>query len=147
MNRKAAKRFLILHVLAVTAAVLFPVYVKIATVVSGFWPGCLLHDLLFIYCPLCGGTRAVSALMGLNFALAWQSNAFVVLVAGVGSIFYVIAWVRLLRGKEKLWILPGWLWISLAVLMIVFGVLRNVLMIGWGVDPLGDLGFVWHRGA
>ena len=145
MNRKAAKHFLILHGIAAGAALLFPLYMWIAKLLSAVFPGCAMHDFLFLYCPLCGGTRAVSHLLHFEFVAAVRANAFVVFAAAVALVFYILAWVRLFKGRERLFRIPGWLWVGLVVLMFLFGVLRNVLMVKWGIDPLGDLAAVWHK--
>ncbi len=145
MNRKAAKQYVLLHVILAAAALLFPVYVRLAEGISAGLPTCFLHDFLFLYCPLCGGTRAVSALLRFDFPAALRYNAFVVALIAAALIYDAVALVRLLRGKERLWRVPGWLWIAAVAVMVVFGIVRNVLMIGWGIDPLGDLSIIWNR--
>ena len=125
MNRKTAKRFLLLHIAAVAAALLFPLYARFADFLSFGLPKCLLHDVFYVYCPLCGGTRAVEALLRLNLTDALRCNALVVAALPFALVFYLRAWRRLLRG-------------------VLFGVARNVLMIGFGIDPLGDLWPVWN---
>ena len=57
---------------------------------------------------------------------------------------YIVAWVRLLRGRTVLFRFLAWEWIAAAVLLLVYGVLRNVAMIRLGYDPLGDLGAFWN---
>ena len=64
MNRKTAKRFLLLHIAAVAAALLFPLYARFADFLSFGLPKCLLHDVFYVYCPLCGGAPDLTALKG-----------------------------------------------------------------------------------
>ncbi len=142
---RAARNFIILHLAGLVGLLLFPLYTALARKLTAVLPGCILHDLLFIYCPLCGGTRAVEALLRLDLPAALAANGFVVLCVGIALVCYVRAWVRLLRGKERLWTLPGAFWIVMTVLMLAFWILRNVLMIGFGIDPTGDLAWLWNR--
>ena len=101
MNRKTAKRFLLLHIAAVAAALLFPLYARCADFLSFGLPKCLLHDVFYVYCPLCGGTRAVEALLRLNLTDALRCNALVVAALPFALVFYLRAWRRLLRGIRR----------------------------------------------
>ncbi|MBQ3014183.1 MAG: DUF2752 domain-containing protein, partial [Clostridia bacterium] len=74
--------FLTLHGVAILGALLMPLYMKVSSYLDGILGGCLMHR-LFIYCPLCGGTRAVAALLRLDFVAALKYNAFVVLMCFV----------------------------------------------------------------
>jgi hypothetical protein len=134
--------FLILHVAALLAALFLPLYIKVANWLGGVFGGCLMHR-FFIYCPLCGGTRAVAQLTRFHFAEAWNYNALVVILCAVVLGFDVWAWVRYFQKKEPLIILPRWCWITSCVLLVVYFILRNVLMIFLGIDPTGDLGYFW----
>ena len=144
MNRKAAKQFLLAHIAAIAAVLLLPLYARFADFLSFGMPKCLLHDIFYVYCPLCGGTRAAEALLRLNVAEAFRCNALVVLSVPFVLFFYLRAWRRLLRGEQQLWRVPAWVWIAVVSAMVLFGVARHVLMIGFGIDPLGDLWPVWN---
>ena len=144
IQKKSGKIYLLVHIALLAAILLFPLYRSVAQRISALFTGCLLHDRLFLYCPLCGGTRAVSSLLRLEIAEAFSYNAFVVLLVIVAIGLDVWAFVRLVRGHTNLLPLPGWIWIVFAVLLILYGVLRNYLMIARGVDPVGDLGVFWN---
>ena len=98
----------------------------------------------FIYCPLCGGTRALAALTYFQFAEAWNYNALVVILCFVVLALDVWAWVRYFQKKEPLIILPRWSWITACVVLVIYFILRNVLMIFFGIDPTGDLVYFWN---
>lgn len=134
--------FLGLHAAAIIGAILFPLYVKVANYVSSIFGGCLMHR-FFIYCPLCGGTRAVAALIRLDFEAAWNYNAFAVVLIAVALGLDVWAWVRYVQKKEPLIILPKWIWIAFCSALVIYFILRNVLMIFFGIDPTGDLVYFW----
>ena len=105
--------------------------------------GCAFHGLLRLYCPFCGGTRALASLLRLDFPEALRYNAFVCLFV-IGMIVWDgILLVRMLRKQEKWWVVPRWYLIFSIVFFCSFFVLRNLLMILWKYDPLGDLGVFW----
>ena len=143
-NKRTALRFAGVHLVLAACAALFPLYRYLVGLLPRNMTGCILHDWFFLYCPLCGGTRAVSALLRLRFAAALHANAYVVLLAGVALAHYILAWVRLLRGEQKLFRFLAWEWIAVGVLLVVWGVVRNLLMVYVGYDPLGDLGVFWN---
>jgi hypothetical protein len=135
-------RFLALHGVVLLAALFMPLYIKVANWLGGVFGGCLMHR-FFIYCPLCGGTRAIAALTRFQFLEAWNYNALVVLLSVVVLGLDVWAWIRYLQKKEPLIILPRWSWITTCVLLVTYFILRNVLMIFFGIDPTGDLVYFW----
>lgn len=144
IHKKVGKLYLLAHVILLAAILAFPIYRAVAQGIASGFTGCLIHDRLFLYCPLCGGTRAVSALLRFELAEAFAYNAFVVLLVFLAVVLDVWAFVRLLRGHANLLPIPGWGWIVLAVLLVLYGVLRNYLMIAHGIDPVGDLGVFWN---
>ena len=144
IHKKSGRIYLLLHTILLAVLLAFPVYRAVAQRLSSVFMGCLIHDRFFLYCPLCGGTRAVSALLRFELAEAFSYNAFVVLLVFFAIALDVWAFVRLLRGHANLLPIPGWGWIVLVVLMILYGVLRNYLMIAHGIDPVGDLVAFWN---
>ena len=144
MRGDSRSRFWRWQMILAGAVALFPLYGWLAPKLLEGRGGCFLHDWLSVYCPFCGGTRAVSALLHLNFAEAFRLNALVVLLIALAIILDVWAFVRLRRGCEQLLPLPSWSWILLLALTLLFAVLRNYLMIAHGIDPTGDLGHIWN---
>lgn len=144
INRRSATLYLILHAGLLLAVVLFPLYRALASYVTQFVTGCMIHDYLFLYCPLCGGTRAANALLHLDIVAALRFNPLVVVLVVLAIVLDIVALVRLLKGKSKLLLFPEWGWIALVALMIAYTVLRNYLMIAHGYDPVGDLGVFWQ---
>ena len=136
---------IVVHAVILVGVLLFPLYRSFATEITKRIPGCVLHDLCFLYCPLCGGTRAIAALLRLEVLEALQYNAFVAISVVTAVILDVVAIVRLLLKKERVLPLPSWSWIPLVALLLGYAVLRNYLMIAHGYDPTGDLGFIWNR--
>ena len=108
-----------------------------------FFSNCWVHDVLFLYCPLCGGTRAVTAMSQLDFVEAFRYNAAVVIFAFLFLIADLVILIRLIRKKENWWVIPQWSWIAALGLFVGYTVLRNLLLVIWGIDPTGDLA-VFH---
>ena len=145
VQKKRWTWYIVLHALLLLGALLFPLYRTLAQGLTRYVPGCVLHDFCFLYCPLCGGTRAVGALLRLDLLGALQYNAFVTIALLAVLVMDVVALVRLIQKKQRLLPLPSWSWIPFVTLLLVYAVLRNYLMIAHGYDPTGDLGFIWHR--
>lgn len=146
---KAAKRPIYLYIGIHLAIPLIALLAKIFSLYAQKTPttpfsGCWVHDFLFLYCPLCGGTRATGALARFDIAEAFRYNAAVVIFAFLFLIVDIVLLVRLLRKKEKWWSIPLWCWLAVVGLFAGYTVLRNVLMIFWGIDPVGDLAVFWQ---
>ena len=135
--------FLAMHAAALVIYLLLPLYWKLSGYIFKLFGGCIMKRFLFLYCPLCGGTRAVMALARLDFVAAFQHNAFVAVAFFVILILDIVAWVRLFQKKQLLIKLPNWSWVAFAVAMIAYWILRNYLLIAYSIDPTGDLGVFW----
>ena len=145
MKKAAAVKMLLLHALAALAVALFPTYRLVTSLLPPFlMGGCFLHDYFMLYCPLCGGTRAVDALLHWQWGEALRCNALVVLSLPAFVVLYLSMWIRLFRGEERLLRIPRRLWATAIAALVVFGLLRNLLLIGFGIDPLGDLLSFWQ---
>lgn len=144
MDPRAKRFFIWLHVGLLAAVLLFPLYRFLTDLVPKHIPECFLHDFLFLYCPFCGGTRALGALLKLQIGKALCYNPLVVLMAVAALAADVRAWIRLRRGKREIYPIPTLAWILAIAILVLYGVLRNVLLVRYGVDPLGDLFRFWH---
>ena len=97
--------------------------------------GCYIKDTFHIYCPGCGGTRALKELLKLNIAGSLAMNPMVIVV------FLVIAFMHI---REKRLGLKknnmARIVILTALLVFWFGyfLFRNYLLLYKGIDLLGD---------
>ena len=96
---------------------------------------CILHATTGLNCPFCGSTRMAAALLRGDLDAAWHFNPVVLVIGpliGVAIGYQMLAWalesLRLIR-LPRLTISPrtlGWLTKALAVILIVYGVARNL---------------------
>jgi Protein of unknown function (DUF2752) len=93
-----------------------------------FYPQCPVFQYLHIYCPGCGATRALAALLHLRIAEALHYNALVVLLAPVLLAYFFAAYSKARRDQVFSWprVPASWL-TALLVLTAAFGVVRNFL--------------------
>ncbi|MEV8378583.1 DUF2752 domain-containing protein [Kribbella sp. NPDC056861] len=96
---------------------------------------CLLHATTGLNCPFCGATRMAAALLRGDLDAAWHFNPVVLVLGplmGVAIGYQLLAWglerVRLVK-LPRLRLSPralDWGIKALAVLLVVYGVARNL---------------------
>lgn len=90
-------------------------------------PLCPLHAVTGLNCPLCGGTRAVYALLHGQFGVALHDNLLVV----VGIPFLALYWLRRRKVEPGTRVLsPVAVWTIVAI-GVIFGVARNLPIGSW----------------
>lgn len=105
---------------------------------------CFLDEQLHLYCPGCGGTRALFALMRFSLAESVLSNPIVLYLVFLFLYYYIGTTLAVLAKGRRIYFRPGYWMIWIGVLLIIWtGVLRNVLAIRYGIDYLGDVAPYW----
>ena len=82
---------------------------------------CLFHELTGLYCPGCGATRSIVSLIKLNPYQAFRYNMIITILIPIFLIWLFYKYI--LKGKKRI---PNWMWWTLLVVLLVFGVLRNI---------------------
>jgi hypothetical protein len=99
---------------------------------------CLFHSVTGFYCPGCGGTRAVKALLSFHILESMRYHPFVPYTAIVGGWFMVSQTIeRLSQGKIRIALhyRDIYLWLAGAILLLNV-LVKNILLAIWGVDLL-----------
>lgn len=101
--------------------------------------GCTIRDQYHIYCPACGGTRALEALLQFHPLESLYYNpivilllAFIIFMAGLN--LYEHFGPRKQR-HYRARIIADCL---ILVIWFLFGIIRNYLLVFHGIDLLGD---------
>lgn len=101
--------------------------------------GCIIRRLFRIYCPGCGGTRAVRALIRLDFGQSLYYNPIVILLFLYFLILIVNQIIEVIHPEKpkncRVKVIAGK---TLLAFIICFAILRNYLLIFQGIDMLGD---------
>ncbi len=132
--------FVVFNVLCVCAATVYLLFLRLCMRLG--ISVCLLKKLFRIYCPGCGGTRAFFSLIHGDIIGSLLCNPIVLLLiiafcfyeaVGLFGIFAKKALPNILIGINRR--IPFFL----AVCTAVFFILRNIFLIFFGIDPLGDI--------
>lgn len=99
--------------------------------------GCIIKDKFNIYCPSCGGTRALKALLNFHFLESLYYNPIVLLI--IMLIIFKFCHHRLKAINEQKLDYKN-LVVSIIFLLIWFTyfIARNILLY-YGIDLLGDI--------
>lgn len=122
---------------AITAVILL-VIIKKATGfnVLNLLGTCMLHLLTGCYCPGCGGTRAVYALLRGEVWRSFCYHPFVLYTAVMGSWFMISQTIeRVSRGRIKIGMhfREIYMWIALGIIAVNF-LVKNAALLIWHVD-------------
>jgi Protein of unknown function (DUF2752) len=94
---------------------------------SRFYPRCPVLLWLHVYCPGCGGTRAVAALLHFRLEEAMHWNAMVVIFFPFAAVFLALTYGRAMKEKQFIWpMIPDSLLKLSLVLIAIFTVVRNL---------------------
>ena len=128
--------FLYLNLALFLLALLFWGYVALCEALTGQL-FCVFKILTGSYCPFCGGTRCLSALLQFDLPGALRYNALVVFTALMGLVYEIKTLAAILRCRPRPFALPRWAASVYLALLLVFFLGRNLLL--WcGIDIIGD---------
>lgn len=105
--------------------------------VGGIFSFCFIHDICHMYCMTCGATRATMALLAGDLLSALRYHAALVWTYAALLVIDIRALVRILRKKERPFLLPSAVWWGLLAVFCVYVLVRNIALAG-GWDWIGD---------
>ena len=135
---KRARNILIaVNAFTVVGVILFVIASNIAMELDA---KCSLVEVAHMYCPGCGGTRAVYALLRLDIISAIRYNISVPFGAFVYLYYDIGALVAIISGNDKYWKNQKFIliYIFIGILLLNF-LVRNILLWGFGIDVIGDI--------
>lgn len=124
MNKK--RTIIILTELAI---IIFAVILVNTVNITQYTIGCWFYQATGLQCPSCGGTRCVINIFQGNFKEAFFLHPIYFLTVVYLLIVNIIYIINISR-KEKIakWIYPKpWYAIVLAIILVVYGFLRNII--------------------
>lgn len=99
---------------------------------------CLFRAVTKIYCPGCGGTRAVYLLLTGHPVLSFLYHPIVLYTVFacvyIGARFAIDALIPPV-GRKPFCLTPVWLWVALAILLVNWGV-KNFFLLALHIDLL-----------
>lgn len=89
---------------------------------------CVFEEITGFYCPGCGVTRMVFALLHGDIRQAIAYNSFVMVLMPFIIVFALNRYYCWLKNKKDYWMkrIPDWIWYLLIIFAILFGILRNM---------------------
>lgn len=124
------QRFLkVLGVYALLLLLLF-LYYYLATYFH-FQIPCLFRYITGYYCPCCGITRCLFAILQLQFYQAFRYNALIFLLLPVFGFFIIWNSYHYVLGKKNFYSIPNCVYIFLVISFILFGIARNMDMFSY----------------
>ena len=100
---------------------------------------CLVHDILHVYCPGCGATRAFLSLLRLDVAAAAQYNLMVfILPVYVLFLIATLVFEKVNPQKGSCAKIRFRASLILVAIWLSYFVIRNVLLLVFGIDLVGD---------
>ena len=122
--------------LAILAIVLFPLYLKYCHMLPV--SSCIMLEVLHIYCPACGVTRAIYSLLHFDILNSIKYNPIVVIGAILFIIYQIAVIKHLIKGKERECFLKPWMAYVFLAFWMIYAIVRNVLLV-YGIDILGNV--------
>ena len=137
-RKRAITLLLLINALALGVAVGYTLLVDRLTEIGLFT--CSFKDTFHLYCPGCGGSRSVAHLLKFDFYSSFRSYPPMMIFLFFSIDLELRGVMAILRDDKRA--LTGfnlnWL-ISIPVAIIIHFVLRNVFLLCFGLDYLGDI--------
>ena len=97
----------------------------------GFYPACLFHTVTGLYCPSCGGTRAIYELLHGHVLIALKDNALFVLTLPVLAVWGARFANQRAKNQPATLAPPPKALLAFLIIAAIFAVLRNLPAVTW----------------
>lgn len=88
---------------------------------------CLFYEITGYYCPGCGITRLLFSLLKLDFYQAFRYNPLIFILIIITGIYWLVKFI-LKKFMNISIAIPNYVYYILLVIVIIFGILRNIPM-------------------
>lgn len=134
-NKKSLIRQLFMTISIVLLMVVYFAFYKL----TGVAIPCLFYEITGWYCPGCGISRMLLALGRGEFYQAFRYNPLLFIALPV-VVILLINWLYAKYYGKKSWYekVPEWAWIALLVVVVVYGILRNLSMFSYLAPTIVD---------
>ena len=89
---------------------------------------CMMYKFLGVYCPGCGGTRAIEALLQGKILLSLWYHPLVLYVVIIGGGFMITQTLERLFGRIRGWRFHTWYLYGAVVITILNCIIKNILL-------------------
>lgn len=114
------------------------------SVIKALPVGCPFQRVLHIYCPGCGGTRASFHMLHLHPIKSFLYHPIVPFAVLILADYFIGAIITLIkRNGRRYYYLKDWFCYIALVIVLGNFIIRNVLLIGFHIDYIGDLLQYW----
>ena len=130
--------FLIGWTLVVTAAIFLILYKILPLPYDKLMMPCIFRSVTGLYCPGCGGTRAVSALLHGHLITSFVCHPLVPITAATSGWFLISQTIeRISRRRIQIGMKyrDFYIWAALGIVIANF-LASNLLLVLWDIDPL-----------
>ncbi len=136
MHTKTKKRLLLLFLMnfsILSASLIYNFLFKESLIGD-----CVFLETFSLYCPGCGGSRSLNALLNFNLFKSFIYYPAIPITAAI--IFYCDARILIstLKGDYKIRGIKNQIFLIIPIVIILNFLIRNILLF-WGIDLLGNI--------
>lgn len=127
-NRTRQKQLAITTISVVLLVVVYFGFYRL----TGLAIPCWFYEITGWYCPGCGISRMLLSICAGDFYQAFRYNPLLFILLPFAIVLFV-NWIYAEYSGKKSWYkeIPEWVWIALAIVLTVYGVLRNLPAFGF----------------
>ena len=93
----------------------------------GVYVPCIFRKITHLYCPGCGITRMLAAILTGDFYQALRYNPLICILLPLAIVYLVDYLINQARGRKSLLVrTPNWVWILMIVALVIYGIMRNL---------------------
>lgn len=127
INRIENRYFrIIILITPLILATLVAIYGEEISSLSKYLPACLFYDLYNLYCPACGITRSIGALLEGDFLLSLRYHIAPILLLAFGILAYIELFCFFLGNKIRLIPRKAKFYQGLMTFFLLYLILRNI---------------------